>query len=187
MAEPQVLCLKQTNGGTNKWKGGKKSMVDLYCPWITRWLFSLHYPPVISPNNSVPKSLLGLDPTLLLRKGLVLSEHSLFLPSIFSSLGGGRTQAHCSLADGSWSYYGNSSNPSIYHFSSYCWSIECYLLSLSNCSNSLWISYYFICQKTTWWINRNLRNNDVPRATMSFLLRPAPRITIMSPLLRITL
>lgn len=33
------------------------------------------------------------------------------LLSVFHGIGGRRTQVHCSLADGSWSYQGNGSNP----------------------------------------------------------------------------
>lgn len=105
-----------------------KASDDLHCPRITRWP-SCPSIPQWSRLTTRTKEPIRPGSHFVVKKGLVLSEHS--LPRfLFLSIGAGGTQVHCSLADGSWSYQGNSSNPPFfYHFFSYQQSIECYLLS----------------------------------------------------------
>lgn len=76
----------------------------------------------------LPKSLLGQNSTLLLKRVLSFQSASSFT-SIFQSKVVEEHKFIVRLADGSWSYYGNSSNPSFYHLSLYYWPIKWYLLT----------------------------------------------------------
>lgn len=87
--------------------------------------------PLSSPGLTkqlLPKSLLGQNSTLLLKRVLSFQSASSFA-SIFQSKVVEEHKSIVRLADGSWSYYGNSSNPSFYHLSLYYWPIKWYLLT----------------------------------------------------------
>ena len=90
------VCAWQTSGGREQTSIVKRED-DLRCPWITWWPFRSPIPQW-SRLTTPPKSLLGLDPHFVVKKGLVLSEHSLALPLdfLFSNQGAGETQVHCS-------------------------------------------------------------------------------------------
>lgn len=99
--------------------------INLCCPWITRW-------PLVSSvlrrsyQTTLTKEPIRPEFRFVAKKGLVLSQRSLFVPISQSKV---VQEGIVRLADGSWSYYGNSPNPSFYHLSLYYWPIKWYLLT----------------------------------------------------------
>lgn len=107
---------------------------NCYCSTPTFAVLGLHdnlSSPLSFPSLTkqlLPKSLLGQNSTLLLKRVLSFQSASSFT-SIFQSKVVEEHKSIVRLADGSWSYYGNSSNPSFYHLSLYYWPIKWYLLT----------------------------------------------------------